>query len=116
MNLEELAKQLSLKILSYKDGLKKSISNGYASDMLSDVMANSTQDNIWITLQTHPNIVAVAHLKNLSGIIITCGRQPEVETLKKAESEKITILTTSMSAFDTAGKIYQLLNETAREK
>jgi predicted transcriptional regulator len=116
MNLEMLVTQLSLEVLSYKDGLQKSISNGYSSDMLSDVMANSTQDNIWITLQTHPNIIAVAHLKNLSGIIITCGRRPEGETLQKAESEKITILKTSMSAFDTAGKIYQLLNNAAREK
>jgi predicted transcriptional regulator len=109
MKLEEIVKKLSLDILSNKEGLQKDISGGYVSDMLSDVMANSNQGDIWITLQTHPNIVAVANLKNLSGIIIPSKRRPEEETLKKATSEKITILTTSMSAFEVTGKVYQLL-------
>jgi len=111
MKIEDLANQLNMDVLSYKEGLQKNISGGYVSDMLSDVMANSKQGNIWITLQTHPNIVAVALLKNLAGIIIVSNRQPEEETLKKAVSEKIAILTTSMPAFEIAGKIYQLLNK-----
>ncbi len=110
MKIDDLASQLSLDVLTYKEGMQKDISGGYVSDMLSDVMANSKPGNIWITLQTHPNIVAVAHLKNLAGIIIVSKRQPEEETVKKAVSEKITIMTTGMSAFEIAGKIYQLLN------
>jgi serine kinase of HPr protein (carbohydrate metabolism regulator) len=109
MKLEELVNKLSLEVLSNKDGLKKDIEGGYVSDMLSDVMANSNQGDIWITLQTHPNIVAVASLKNLSGIIIASKRKPEQETLKKAVSENITILTTRLTAFEVSGKIYQLL-------
>ena len=110
MNLDELAKELSFVILSCVEGLQKKVTGGYVSDMLSDVMANSGHGNIWITLQTHPNIVAVASLKNLSGIVIVSKRQPDEETLKKAAAEKVTIMTTDMSAFDTAGRIYQLLN------
>jgi hypothetical protein len=72
-------------------------------------MANSKRGDIWITLQTHPNIVAVAKLKGLSGIIITSKRQPEEETLKKAAAEDITIMTTTMSTFEVAGRIFQLL-------
>jgi hypothetical protein len=86
MTLEDMVKELSLEVLSNREGLKKTVSSGYVSDMLSDVMANSSHGNLWITLQTHPNIVAVANLKNLSGIIITCKRNPESETLKKAET------------------------------
>ena len=109
MTLEDLANKLSLQVLSHNEGLQKKVSGGYVSDMLSDVMANSKQDNIWITLQTHTNIVAVAHLKNLAGIIIVSKRQPDEETLKKAAAEKITIMTTPLPAFEVAGKIYQLL-------
>ncbi|TNF53650.1 serine kinase [bacterium] len=109
MKVEDIAQKLSLDVLSHNEGLQKDISGGYVSDMLSDVMANSHPGNIWITLQTHPNIVAVAHLKNLAGIIIVSKRQPEQETLKKAVSEKITIMTTPLSAFEISGRIYQLL-------
>lgn len=109
MKLQEIVKELSLEVKSHKDGLQKNVTGGYVSDLLSDVMTNSREGNIWVTLQTHPNIVAVASLKNLAGITIVGKRQPEEETLKKAEAEKITIMTTPMPAFEVAGRIYQLL-------
>ncbi len=74
-------------------------------------MANSKKGNIWITLQTHVNIVAVASLKNLSGIIIVGDRKPDKDSIKKAESENIVIMTTPMTAFEVAGRIYQMLNQ-----
>jgi predicted transcriptional regulator len=111
MKLGDLAGKLSLKVLSYNEGLQREVSGGYSSDMLSDVLANSLEGNIWITLQTHTNIVAVADLKNLAGIIIVNDRQPDDETLKKAATEKIAIMTTNMSAFESAGMIYKLLSE-----
>ncbi len=109
MKLLEIIDQLSLEAKSYKDELQKDVTGAYVSDLLSDVMANSKEGNIWITLQVHPNIVAVASLKNLSGIIIVNKRQPEEETLEKAEAEKITIMTTTLPAFEVAGRVYQLL-------
>ena len=111
MKLGDLTGNLSLKVLSYKEGLESEVSGGYVSDMLSDVLANSGAGDIWITFQTHTNIVAVANLKNLAGVILVNNRQPDEETLKKAATEKITLMTTHMSTFETAGRIYQLLEE-----
>ncbi len=110
MKLQEIVNELSLNVKSCNDGLQKDVTGGYVSDLLSDVLANSRKGSIWITLQTHPNIIAVANVKGLSGILIVGGRELQKETLEKAEAEKITIMTTPMSAFETAGKIYQLLN------
>lgn len=112
MKLMDLVKKLSLEIKTYKEELQRDVTDGYVSDLLSDVIANSEKDNIWITLQTHPNIVAVATLKELAGIIIVGKRQPQEETLQKAEAEKITIMTTPLPAFEVAGKIYQLIKST----
>ena len=56
--------------------------------MLSDVLTNADKGNIWVTMQIHPNVMAVASSKDLSGIIIVNGRKPEAEMLKKAEAEK----------------------------
>jgi hypothetical protein len=90
------------------DLLERKAEGGYASDLLSDVMANSKKDDIWITLQGHPNIVAVARLKEIVGIIIVNGRKPEKETLKKAESENIVIMTTDLTTFELVGKLYEM--------
>ncbi|MBI4843427.1 MAG: hypothetical protein HY809_03775 [Nitrospirae bacterium] len=109
MNLAELAEKLSLKVLTYSEGLERNISGCYVSDMLSDVMANSRKDEIWITIQTHSNILAVASLKNLSGIIIVNKREVDEETLKKAASEHVTIFSSDLTAFEAAGRIYKLI-------
>jgi len=109
MKLKDIIKALGLKVLTAADKLDVEASGGYTSDLLSDVMANSREKNIWITLQTHQNIVAVAKLKDLAGIILVNNRKPEEETLKKAEEEKVPLLTTEATAYKTSGKLYQLI-------
>ncbi|MEO0182182.1 MAG: DRTGG domain-containing protein [candidate division WOR-3 bacterium] len=109
MKLTEIIKELNLKVLCAEENLERVVSDGYVSDMLSDVMENAKKNNIWITLQTHPNIVAVAVLKEIAGIIIPAGRKPELETIKKAEQEKIPIMTTELSGFEIAGRLYRML-------
>lgn len=109
MNLTDLTGELSLEVLAYNEGLGRDISGCYVSDMLSDVMANSNKGEVWVTIQTHSNILAVANLKNLSGIIVVNKRKVDEETLKKAASEKVTIMSSALSAFEIAGRIYKLI-------
>lgn len=109
MKLKEIIEKLKLKVLTGKDRLDAEVSGGYTSDLLSDVMANSREGNLWITLQTHLNIVAVAKLKDLAGIIIVNNRQPDQETIKKAEEEKVPLLTTELTSFKISGKLFELI-------
>ncbi|MBI4722883.1 MAG: serine kinase [Candidatus Stahlbacteria bacterium] len=107
LKLNRIVKELNLRVI-VAHNIDKVVSGGYASDLLSDVIAHSQKDNIWITLQTHQNIVAVASLKELVGIIIVNGRMPEDETIKKAKQEKIPILVTELSTFEVVGRLYGL--------
>jgi hypothetical protein len=109
VKLSEVIEKLSLDVKTVNVGLEKDVTGVYVSDLLSDVMANSKEGNIWVTLQTHLNIVAVAGLKALAGIIIVNNRQPDKEITEKAESEKIALMTTSLPAFEVAGKLYKML-------
>ena len=111
MKLHQIVEELRLEVKSEVSNLDKEISGGYASDLLSDVIANAERDNIWVTLQIHQNIVAVASLKELTGIIIVNGREPEEETLRKAEVENIPIMVTGLPAFEIIGKLYRLLSK-----
>ncbi|MCE5311722.1 MAG: hypothetical protein LLF86_01065 [Nitrospiraceae bacterium] len=95
------------------DAASVGFSGCYISDMLSDVMANASEGDIWITMQTHPNIVAVALVKGLACIILTGSRQPQPETLSKARAEGVLIMTTPHSTFEAAGLLYNILNSRA---
>ena len=109
MNIREVVDSLSLDVKTAKGDLGRIVTGCYISDLLSDVMANAKEGEVWITLQTHPNIVAVAALKNLAGIIITNKRTPEEETLKKAEDERIAVAVSPLSTFEVGGMLYKLL-------
>lgn len=109
MILKEIITQLGLKIFTEVGQLETEVTGGYTSDLLSDVIAHSREGNLWITLQTHPNIVAVARLKDLAGIIIVHDRQPEAETRLKAMEEKIPLLGTKDNSFVISGRLFQLL-------
>ena len=108
MKLKEIVEKLSLTVITGQDKLENEVTGGYVSDLLSDVIANSKEGNLWITLQTHQNIIAVATLKELSGIVIVNNREPDEETVKKAEQEKIPLLTSKLTTFEIAGKLYEL--------
>ena len=110
MNLNTIIKELQLNVLSGQENLSIDVSSGYTSDLLSDVIANSKEKNLWITLQIHQNIIAVAKLKDLAGIIIVNNREPNEDTIKKAKEEKVPLLCTSLMAFDVSGKLYTLMN------
>ncbi len=109
MNIRDVMETLSLEVKTTTGNLERAITGCYISDLLSDVMANAREGEIWITLQTHPNIVAVAALKNLSGIIITNKRAPEEETVKKAAAEGVVIAVSPLSTFEAGGMLYKLL-------
>jgi predicted transcriptional regulator len=109
MNVKDLVKTLDLTLFSGSAGLEKEITGGYSSDLLSDVMGNAKEGNVWITIQTHKNIMAVASLKEVAAIILVKNLKPEEDVKNISEEEGIPVLGSSLDAFTLAGKIYQQL-------
>jgi hypothetical protein len=108
MTLSDLATRLELKVHTAGTPLERPVLGGYVSDLLSDVIGHGRKDNLWVTMQVHPNIVAVAVLKELAGIVLVNGREPAAETLQKAEREGVPVLGTRLSAFELVGQLYGL--------
>ncbi|MBV2246012.1 MAG: serine kinase [Lentimicrobium sp.] len=111
MNVKEIAEKLNLKVLSGASGLSNEISFGYASDLLSDVMGNAKSGEVWITLQTHKNVMAIASLKDLAAVILVSGLQPESDMAAQSDEEGIPVLSSSEDAFTLIGKLYELLKK-----
>ncbi len=108
MNLTELVERLDLRVYSGRDELARAVGGGYAGDLLSDVIAHGRKDQVWVTIQVHPNVVAVAVLKELAAIVLANGREPAAETVARAQKERVPILGTTLTAFEIAGKLHGL--------
>jgi len=108
MKLRDIVDKLELKVAAAPEKLDNEVAGGYASDLLSDVMANSREGDLWVTLQVHPNIIAVATLKDLAGIIIVQGRNPEEQTMEKARQEGVPLMVSELQAFELIGRLHGL--------
>jgi predicted transcriptional regulator len=111
MTTEQIVKALGLKVYTGGDFSTQEVTGGYVSDLLSDVMGNATEGEVWITLQSHANVVAIASLKELAAIILVKGIEPDRAVLDKAEEEGIPVLGTCENTFAISGKLFQLLNK-----
>ena len=109
ISLNDLITNLDLKVLTAQDRVAdREVHGGYTSDLLSCVMAGAGKDNVWVTLQAHANIVAVAALLDVSAIIITEGAMPDENTLERASDEGVILLTTPLPSFTVIGKMWEL--------
>ncbi|MEG6584018.1 DRTGG domain-containing protein [Dendrosporobacter sp. 1207_IL3150] len=108
MQIAEVLEKLPVTVMVSNANLALPVTGGYASDLLSNVMGNARQGNIWITMQGHQNIVAVASLTGLSAVIVAGGAKLDNETIRKADVEGVTLLTTELSSFEITGMLYSL--------
>jgi serine kinase of HPr protein (carbohydrate metabolism regulator) len=108
VRVRDIQDRLKMDLAAGEKGVDREITGGYCGDLLSDVIANSGQGNLWLTIQAHQNIVAVAVLKELAAIILVNGRRPDQDTKAKADDEGIPMLVSPLSAYQLAGRLYEL--------
>ncbi|MBR4080181.1 MAG: AraC family transcriptional regulator [Clostridia bacterium] len=83
------------------------VSCGYTCDLLSWVMAHGKAGMAWITVQTHINVIAVAALMDMACVILPEGIQMEDASLKKAREEGVTVLHSSLTAYELCARMAQ---------
>jgi len=108
MTIKDIVGKLDLKVLAGENALDKEVHTGYCCDLLSWVMAHGPQNGVWITVQTHTNIIAIATLLDIACIIIPENISVNDKTIEKAAEEGVVLLSSSASAYELAGKLYSL--------
>ena len=108
MTVKEIIEKLNLKCLNQAN-LDAEVNGAYASDLLSDVMGNARSGQVWITMQTHKNVTAIASLKDIPAVIIVRDGVPDPDMLEHAKEEDICLLVTKDATFQVCGKLYELL-------
>ena len=69
-------------------------------DLLSFVMAKAKPGQIWLTIQAHPNVIAVASLINLSAVIVVDGVDIPQETIDVANERGVILISSILDAVD----------------
>ena len=107
MTVTDLQRTLSLTPLSVPDG-EREVSGVYIGDLLSWVMGRAQSDNVWLTIMSNLNIVAVATLSDVSCIILCEGVALEESVRSTAEAKGVNIFTTDMTAYEAAKRLAEL--------
>lgn len=107
MTVNEMAEKLSLTPLTVPDG-DREVEGGYIGDLLSWVMGRAQSGNVWITIMSNLNIVAVASLADVSCIVLAEGVTLDEQVRATAEQKGVNVLTTSKSAYEVAAALSQL--------
>ena len=107
-SLREVIEKLGIEPVSSASSTDRPVAAGYAADLLSCAMKGAKKDYLWVTLQSHLNVVAVASLLNLAGVIITEGNQPDQVTIARADEERVTLMVTPKTTYTVVGELTSL--------
>lgn len=112
MTVNELVHKLGYKIMAGEpEGLENKIKGVYACDLLSHAMAKVNQGDIWITVHTNLNVIAVASLSDVSCVLIPEDILIEAQTLERAKDKGIVVLSSSLSSARICHEVLSLLED-----
>lgn len=112
MTVNEISQKLDFKIIAgTSELLTKNVSGVYTCDMLSYAMAKVNQGDIWITVHTNLNVIAVASLTDCACILIPDNIEIDNQTIERANEKEVIILTSGKSAAELCYEIYKTLKD-----
>ena len=109
MTVDAFAKEAGFKIIALPSP-DKEIEGAYIGDLLSWVMGNANPNNVWITIMSNINTIAVSTLVDFSCILLAESVQPDKDVLATAEQKGVNILSTNLSAYEAALKVAALIH------
>ena len=109
MKLSVLAKELNLKVLTECEYDDREVTGGYVGDLLSWVMGRAASGNVWITIMSNINIVAVATLTDAACILLSEGVKPDEDVINKADAQGVVIMSSELSSYELSLKIGELI-------
>lgn len=111
MKLSAMAEHLTMTVL-HDQWDDRELTGAYTSDLMSDVMAHASEDDLLVTIQSHKNTVAVATLVGASGIVVCNNRPIPEDMVEAAREERIAIFLSNENQFTVSGRIWELLHST----
>lgn len=108
MTVSEIKDALGLKALALPEG-EREIDGVYIGDLLSWVMGRAQSGNVWITIMSNINIVAVASLADVACVLLAEDVVPGDDLIATAAQKGVNLLSSSMTAYELAASLAELL-------
>jgi len=108
MRVRDLVAALHLRTHAGEANLDREVTGGFVGDLMSEAIARAPAGAVWVTVQCHVNVVAVAVMKELAAAIVAGGKRPEEEALLRAAKEGVPLLSSDLSAYEIVGRLYAL--------
>lgn len=99
MTIKEMMETLGLRLAAGPEGmLDREITGVYCCDLISHAMAKLDSGNVWITVHTNLNVVAVASLTDAACVVVPENIEIEEQSINRANEKQVLMLSSDKSA------------------
>lgn len=103
MKIKEISEILNAEILTGLNNGEKDIQYGFASDLMSDVLAYANSESLLVTGLNNAQVIRTAEMMDISTVLLVRGKKPCKEILELAQENSVTVLATNYTMFKTCG-------------
>lgn len=103
MKIKEIAEILDAEILTDFSDETTDIIYGFASDLMSDVLAYANSESLLVTGLNNSQVMRTAEMMDMTTVLFVRGKKPGKEILDLAEENSVTVLATNCTMFKTCG-------------
>jgi hypothetical protein len=106
MKLNEIVERENLSILT--NIINRDVTGAFFSDLISDAMGQAHPGNLWITAQSHKNIVSAANLLDISAVIVPGEESIPQDSIELANRFRVVILSSTQAVPELARRFVNL--------
>jgi len=106
LKLSEISKIIDAEVLCCEAGLSTEISSAYGCDLMSDVLAFASDQEMLLTGLLNTQTVRTAEMMDIKAITFVRGKKPGGDVIELASEKGITLLSTSLTMFEACGMLY----------
>lgn len=104
----ELAKALDAYVaVKKKDGAEVPISSVISSDLISDILMFVEERPLLLTGLVNPQVIRVADMVDIGGIIFVGGKKPEEGMIEMARQKEMPLAITERTLYGASGELYK---------
>jgi hypothetical protein len=107
MLLSEIVKILNCDTHAREDKLGIDIRSACGADLMSDVMAFSTENSMLLTGLINPQVIRTAEMMDIKVVIFVRGKKPTPVMCELAEDKDIALLSTGLPMFSACGMLFK---------
>ena len=107
MKIKEIVKLINGKLLTPPFTKEREISCAFAADLISDILMCTKEPTLLLTGLTNPQIIRLADMIDLEGIVFVRGKKPPKEIVDMAIERELPLIVTPYTMFKTSGILFQ---------